>query len=120
MKAEDIKHDTWPLPNLKPIKAADFWHHASIWTLDKSIYVQAQHDQGGGWFHPVVYFVGQGDLIGGGFVVKCFYSGQKAGQQEFFRWSECDHVFGHESGGNCYHIYTCSKCGGRYDVDSSD
>jgi hypothetical protein len=35
-------------------------------------------------------------------------------------WQGCDHKFGHQSGGNCYHIYTCEHCKHRYDIDSGD
>lgn len=117
----DLKKLEWPLPNLKKIEATEFWHHASCWALPQSTYVERQKDQDSqGWFTPVTYVVNHGKLTGGGFVVKCYYSGPRAGQQDFFTWCECDHDFEHKSGGNCYHIYTCKKCGARYDVDSSD
>lgn len=32
----------------------------------------------------------------------------------------CLHSYRHQRGGNCYHIYTCTKCGDRYDIDSGD
>lgn len=32
----------------------------------------------------------------------------------------CMHEYRHQSGGRCYHIYTCTKCGDRYDIDSGD
>lgn len=32
----------------------------------------------------------------------------------------CEHKFNHVSGGRCYTISTCEKCGYRYDIDSSD
>lgn len=32
----------------------------------------------------------------------------------------CLHAYEGRNGGNCYTIYTCSKCGDRYDIDSSD
>jgi len=32
----------------------------------------------------------------------------------------CLHSYRHQQGGNCYHIYTCTKCGDRYDIDSGD
>lgn len=114
-----IKHDTWPLPNLKTYGVREFWHWMSIWTMPASMYVQSQKDEGGR-FKPVVFIIDHGELIGGGFVVKCYYSGPKDGQQEYMWWRECEHEFSHKSGGNCYHIYTCKKCKLGYSVDSSD
>jgi hypothetical protein len=32
----------------------------------------------------------------------------------------CEHSYVIHSGGRCYHIYTCRKCGHRYDIDSGD
>lgn len=32
----------------------------------------------------------------------------------------CDHNFVGKSAGRCYTIYTCTSCGHRYDIDSSD
>lgn len=32
----------------------------------------------------------------------------------------CLHTYQGRNGGRCYTIYTCSKCGDRYDIDSSD
>lgn len=114
-----IEHDTWPLPNMKQVEPKEFWHHSSIWGVPKSTYIQRQNDVGG-WFTPIVFIIDANELLGGGFVVKSYYSGPAAGDQEFFEWRKCDHDFEHKSGGSCYHIHTCKKCGARYDVDSSD
>jgi predicted RNA-binding Zn-ribbon protein involved in translation (DUF1610 family) len=32
----------------------------------------------------------------------------------------CLHEFTGRKAGNCYHVYTCSKCGTTYDIDSGD
>jgi hypothetical protein len=32
----------------------------------------------------------------------------------------CLHTYVGQQAGNCYRVYTCSKCGDRYDIDSSD
>ena len=32
----------------------------------------------------------------------------------------CLHNYRGEKVGNCYHVYTCTKCGDRYDIDSGD
>ena len=32
----------------------------------------------------------------------------------------CLHAYEGQNGGRCYTIYACSKCGDRYDIDSSD
>lgn len=32
----------------------------------------------------------------------------------------CKHTYTERSGGRCYHIYTCTKCGYSYDIDSGD
>lgn len=111
---------TWPLPNLKPIKPVGFWHEVTLWGCPASVYRQPERDLDGSWFTPIIFPINRDNLIGGGFMVKVFYSGPKQGTQEYFTYRDCEHEFEHKSGGNCYHIYTCKKCGARYDVDSSD
>lgn len=32
----------------------------------------------------------------------------------------CVHHFEGRQAGNCYHVYTCTKCKYRYDIDSGD
>lgn len=32
----------------------------------------------------------------------------------------CLHDFKHRLAGNCYHVYTCTKCSYKYDIDSGD
>jgi hypothetical protein len=32
----------------------------------------------------------------------------------------CLHEYRGQKAGNCYHIYTCTKCGDHYDIDSGD
>jgi len=32
----------------------------------------------------------------------------------------CLHVWEGHKAGNCYHVYTCTKCGEWYDIDSGD
>jgi uncharacterized protein with PIN domain len=32
----------------------------------------------------------------------------------------CKHEFVGRKAGNCYHVYTCTKCGSSYDIDSGD
>ncbi len=32
----------------------------------------------------------------------------------------CLHTYVGQQAGNCYNIYTCTKCGDRYDIDSGD
>ena len=116
----EIKGVTWPLPNTKVIEAKDFWHWMCRGYGVSPINIQGVSREGDSWFKPVVFVINRNDLIGGGLGVKCFYFGPREGEQEYFRWSECNHRFEHKSGGNCYHIYTCTKCGARYDIDSGD
>lgn len=32
----------------------------------------------------------------------------------------CEHTYTGRQAGNCYRIYTCTKCGDHYDIDSGD
>jgi hypothetical protein len=32
----------------------------------------------------------------------------------------CLHDYRGRQEGNCFHVYTCTKCGDRYDIDSGD
>ena len=32
----------------------------------------------------------------------------------------CKHTYTKKNAGQCYHIYTCSECGDKYDIDSGD
>jgi len=32
----------------------------------------------------------------------------------------CLHTYRGVKAGNCYHVYTCTKCGDQYDIDSGD
>lgn len=137
----EIKHDTWPLPNMKQVAEKDFWHYIGIWGCPKSTYIQNQSEpqqpSNEDWqkmtfkermtwgeirssFGLNVFVIDANQLKGGGFVVKHFFSGPKSGIVEYYEWRECEHEFEHTSGGNCYHIHICKKCGARYDIDSSD
>lgn len=43
------------------------------------------------------------------------------GKVRYFKFAECEHTMQHTKClGNCYNEYTCSKCGYRQEVDSSD
>lgn len=115
----EIKHNTWPLPNMAQITEEDFWHHMTIRGCPKSNYIQGQ-SEGGCWFKPCTFVVNHGRLIGGGMVVKAWYSGVMRGKVEYFKWTECAHEFEEKTTANCYHVHTCKKCNARFDVDSSD
>lgn len=39
---------------------------------------------------------------------------------QWYRFTGCRHEYNHRSPYNCYHEYSCPKCGHQYAVDSSD
>jgi hypothetical protein len=107
----------WPFPNAKPISDSDFWHYYTIYS-PTAIYHVGHIKVEENWA-SVVFFAGcmSTDVL---LAIVQYYSGPKAKTVEYYQVSACDHEYEHKSGGNCYHIYTCTKCGHRYDVDSSD
>lgn len=117
------------LPNLKQIEAKEFWHHVSIcgWprvTIHVNKCKYPIEDESGdvrpSWASPVVTLVDHGHMIGGGFAVAHIYSGKGEGSQHYFTWGVCDHEFRGKTIGRCLNLYTCTKCGKSYEVDSSD
>ena len=109
----------WPLPNLKPVSAADFWREVTMCGCPPSIRVPTQCIDGS-WAAILAFNVNRYALTGGGFAVFAYYSGPKAGTQEYATYTECEHTWTTQNLGRCYNGYTCSKCGANYTVDSSD
>ena len=57
----------------------------------------------------------------GSVIVSCVeLSRDRQAIAELYVWLGCDHDHKGEKRGNCYHVYTCSKCGDRYEIDSGD
>jgi hypothetical protein len=112
----------WPLPNMSECPAEKVDHFVSIWGAPKAEAYGGTCDLGPGIGCATVrvYLTDINQTIGGGFAVCYVFSGPRRGERVAFMWGKCVHEFEHRSGGNCYHIYTCKKCGARYDVDSSD
>lgn len=110
---------TWPLPNFKIVEAKEFWREVSVYGCPPSFHVPAQQI-GDSWATVLAFHVNRYDLHGGGFAVMVYYSGPKAGAQEYATYRECEHTWTTQNLGRCYNAYTCSKCGAYYTVDSSD
>lgn len=112
------RHPAWPLPNMKEVKATDFWGHRSSWHFPAELWVgQMQID--GAWATLMLYWVDNAHLINGGYAVAVFSRRQQDDDVRYYEWRACAHEFTHRSKGNCWHEYTCNKCGKSYDVDSS-
>jgi hypothetical protein len=109
----------WPLPNMKSSTEKDFWGWRSTWGFAGEAW-GGQIKIDGQWATILLYFCGEGGHNGkGGFAV-AVYREYKRERVEYFTWSHCDHVYEGSRLGNCWHKYTCSKCGHSYEVDSSD
>jgi hypothetical protein len=113
------KDPTWPPPNLKPCTEHDYWR--SIWFDFKAeSWIGRVQVADRSWATAMLFYVGHGDHIDGGFAVLKVYSPSEAQRVEYFTWGACDHDFTQKTIGNCLNRYTCAKCGKAYDVDSSD
>jgi hypothetical protein len=114
--------ETWPPPNLKPCTERDYWHYRSIWFSFKAEawmgHVPALAD--GSHATAMLFYVGHGEHIDGGFAVLNVYSPASAQRVEYFTWGACDHEFTQKTIGNCLTRYMCTKCKKFHDVDSSD
>jgi hypothetical protein len=108
-------------PTIKLVKVDDFDRYKNVWGRFKAeSYLQNAQLPTGEWATFRAYLADQMSMAGRGFLVAEVYSGPRTGERVVWTFGPCDHDFEHRSGGNCYHIYTCKKCGARYDVDSSD
>lgn len=114
--------DIVDLPNLDRTTDIEFWHAASLGDFKVEARLRHQEvmnaDGELAWASPILYFVDDGDLLAGGYMVAYFYSHPK--HVEYFRWRACDHEFKSQNLGRCYNKYTCTKCGRFYTIDSSD
>jgi hypothetical protein len=106
-------------PNLRPATADLFWREVTNFGFPSPVVLSSMRVDGS-WATPAVFPLNRAQYLGGGFVIYVFYSGPKAGTQEYFTYSECVHEFQARTIGNCWTAHTCAKCGARYDVDSSD
>lgn len=103
----------WPLPNMKPITEVDFWNYRSTHSFAAEVWNQLYID--GLPVTGLLYFV-IGDFHGpGGFAV--ITSRDKV---EYYKWIACEHDFVYDYAGRCLTNYTCTKCGHKFQVDSSD
>jgi len=115
------KEPTWPPPNLLPSTEQDYWFYRSIWFSFKAECWLGRVQMGSGSHGTaMLFYVGSGDHIDGGFAVINVYSPSTAKRTEYFTWSACVHEWASKTIGNCNTRYTCTKCGKFHDVDSSD
>lgn len=115
------KDPYWPPPNLQPCTERDYWHFRSIWFDFKAeawLGHQKMPDDSHGT--AMLFYVGHGDHIDGGFAVVKVYSPAKAERIDYFKWGVCAHEFKSTTVANCLTRYTCTKCGKAHEVDSSD
>lgn len=115
------KDPSWPPPNLTPCKEVDYWHFRSIWFDFKAeAWLGHQKMPDDAWGTAMLFYVGHGQHIDGGFAVVKVYSPSASQRIEYYTWGACQHEFKDKTIGNCLNRYTCTKCGKAYDVDSSD
>lgn len=108
---------SWPLPNLKLSSEKSFWGWRATYEWRGEAWL-GQTKVGGEYATVIVYYVGHSNFIDGGFAVAVFRRYQQE-RVEYFEWRACEHEFQGKTIGNCLHLYTCSKCGKAYEVDSS-
>ena len=116
--AKNTLEDPFPLPNMRSVKETDFWAVRSTWSFTAEAYL-GSHKIDGDWATVTVFFLNSEDHYGGGYAVAYFHRYQKE-RVLYYRWSRCDHRFGSKNIGRCLTLYTCSKCGHSYEIDSSD
>lgn len=107
----------WPLPNMKVSDEKSFWGWRSSYSFKAEAWCGSKRI-GDEWATIIVFYMGHSDFIGGGFAVAIFRSHQKE-RVDYFTWKACDHDFHGKVIGNCLRLYTCSKCGSSYEIDSS-
>jgi hypothetical protein len=115
---EQSQHAPFELPNLKESTDAAFWNYRSCWTFDAEAWTGTRKI-GDEWATVILYFITHGHFKNGGFAVAHFYN-RKDSPVKYWTFAQCVHEYKSQSLGNCYHRYTCAKCGSSYEVDSSD
>lgn len=115
---KEYHRPAWPLPNMKPSDEKSFWSWRSFYTFPMEIWV-GQIKINGEYANLMLYWLGHGQFIDGGFAVAVFRQYQRE-RVEYFEWRACDHKFNGRTIGNCRNEYTCEKCGKSYEIDSSD
>lgn len=109
----------WPLPNMTPTTARDFWKWNHSWGFRANAWCGTRRI-GDSWANVAVFLANVAELMDGGFVVTSFYSGPRRDETDYHRWSGCAHDFDEKNTANCEHTYTCRKCKRAFSVDSSD
>jgi len=107
----------WPLPNMAESNEASFWGWRASYMFNAEAWC-GQKKIGDEWANIIIYYLGHSDFIGGGFAVAIFRS-YGSERVEYFTWKSCDHDFTGKTIGNCLRLYTCTKCGESYEIDSS-
>lgn len=108
-------------PNFKEITEAEFARsHFFIWDYKAKEYRQLRElaltragITGTDFMAIRLYLMHDG--IGYGIV-----SDHSAGKLRFFRFAECEHTKESKTIGNCLTLHTCTKCGYKEVIDSSD
>lgn len=107
------------LPNLERCTEADFWGYHMTWSFDSDAIYMGDMELDGVRGTVRLYYVSKGRRANGGFAVLTKYEHGGKHSIHYFKWSACDHTFSSRRTGNCLHVYTCTKCGHAYEVDSS-
>lgn len=129
----------WP-PNVREIPANEFWSYFFTYGIGANEHRQmitrvgTDHDpvskeerrcmiqQGvsNGFFYQSGYFFYKGDGSDSGYIMTRDVTNAKVYPRKFYKFSVCEHEYVEKNVGRCLHEYTCTKCGHRFQVDSSD
>lgn len=115
MGAETTDKVPWPLPNATKTTEEDFWHWMSLFGPKAMAF--AGNMATDGWATVTVWYVDVLDLANGGFAVAHFPHQNRV---EYWKWSACAHRWTERVLGGGRYRYSCAKCGGTFDADSSD
>lgn len=119
-KHRDVGPDD--LPNREEITDHEMWRMFSSWSPQEWMWGGTTEWEGD-WGTLTILYCPVMNHAGGGYAVWAPYSSRDYKKKDFkpryFSWIQCKHEFVHKLLGNCWHGYTCSKCGAQYDVDSS-
>jgi len=110
---------SWPLPNMKQTTESNFWSHRAHYTPSVYAYMgrsQIKNVYGKlTWATVLIYLVDEVTLPCGGYCVTI----DDKNVVTYYTFQLCVHEYKQTNLGNCYNRYTCVKCGGSYEVDSS-
>lgn len=116
-------HDRWnryegPLPNMKDIDPRKFWTYFFNYTPKYVAFHRWYDEKTRDWYHVKIFFTDYQAKQGVG-VYQKIERAVNVTPDRFFKFGDCDHHYQSKQVGNCLRRYICTKCGHKYEIDSS-